>query len=154
MVRYKFLCECGKSFLVTASQAGVELSCVCGRTSFVPRLSVLQRSKYEEVNDEHPMRAGLLKPGFVVITALLYFCWYQELSPKLIFFLFGLGMFLVGKIWLLQSMFREVGTPALLTFVTPIFDWFFIFKRPDVAWKPILLQVMGIVVCLFAIVLF
>ncbi len=60
-------------------------------------------------------------------------------------FLF-LAMFLGGKLWFLIVMFREMGVPAFLVFIIPFFDWLFLFKRLDVAWKPVLLQFLGLVV--------
>jgi hypothetical protein len=151
MATFEVPCKCGAPLRVSASQAGTDAYCLCGRTIQIPRLSDLQKTLSEtEPGDDQPVR----RFGFIVITigvmASLVLVSYWNLQ-SLAFLAFAL-MFFGGKLWFLGVMFREMGALAILAFIIPFFDWLFLFKRFDVAWKPILLQFVGIVYLFIGVV--
>jgi hypothetical protein len=153
MATFEIPCECGASLRVLASQAGTDRECRCGRTISIPRFSELQKT-FRVRDDRHARPAGgsrLPIGSLYRITTMaassFVLLWHQSPSALLV----CLAMFLLGKVWFLLVMFREMGAPALLIFIVPFLDWMFLFVRFDVAWKPVVLQFLSVVLGLCVI---
>ena len=142
--RFEIPCKCGAPLRFSAGQAGTNAACVCGRIVSIPSLSDLQEKfPTEETSDDRdvvPNRWGLTV-SILVVVALLFVLWFWN-RPSLALLVFVL-MFLAGKLWFLGVMFRETRTSAALVYIVPFVEWVFLFIRFDVAWKPVLLQLIG-----------
>lgn len=144
MASFAIPCECGKSLRVSASQAGTNKDCICGRSVPVPSFRDLQEKfQVQEIIHAHKTSPLGMILGLGIVAFLLGLVWLLNL-PSLAFLLFIL-MFLGGKLWFLAVMFNEMGANAILVFLIPFFDWIFLFIRFDVAWKPVLFQAIGFV---------
>ena len=144
MFLFEIPCECGNYLSVNASQAGTNKKCICGRTLLIPSFGELQK---EFAVEEEPQKIQSDNTAYIitsiVIAALLFVIWHWDL--KSLALLTCITMFISGKVWFLVLMFREMGINALLVFIIPFFDWLFLFIRFDVAWRPVLLQFIGII---------
>lgn len=147
MAIFEIYCDCGKALEIDSAQAGTSLSCGCGRTIAVPKLSDLQRHYRAQVSsDRKEYRQSKVGPGLLVGIILLAAIWMWNPSslPMIAF----LVLFVGGKLWFLGLMFSELGIFALLIFIIPLFDWLFLFIRFDVAWKPVCCQILGVLALL------
>lgn len=149
MKKFVALCECGQTTEVTSAQAGALVPCTCGLMISVPRLSLLQEAEATDETSKSSHELNRFRLFAAVAIAALLLGWLLGIEPKTFALIIPIGMILVGKIWLLGLMFREVGFPAILTFLTPIFDWCFLFIRFDVSWRPVLLQIIGLISLVF-----
>lgn len=72
MATFQIPCECGTSLRVTASQAGTDRLCVCGRTISIPRLTEMQHKfRVEKERDNTTDERRGLSIGIMSFVALL-----------------------------------------------------------------------------------
>ena len=153
MTSFRIPCECGKTILVSASEAGTTKRCICRREIAIPSFGKLRESfqvegENERQTEQHRGPSAILL--FAVFAVLFGLIWLWNLPT--VVFLASMAMFYGGKIWFLALMFAEMGTPAILVFLVPFLDWMFLFIRFDVAWKPILCQFLGVVLLVVGMV--
>lgn len=142
-MQYQVKCGCGHSISVLASQAGSLAKCKCGQMLQVPSLGELKRSS---TPDDELIKSDASSPvkwrGLVATLAVLSLLLLTGNQSFLV--VACLGCILVGKVWLCAIMLREMGAAALLTLLTPVVDMLFASKRFDVAWRPVALQLIGV----------
>lgn len=129
---------------VLASQAGTATKCKCGQMVDVPSFGELKRTS--EPASDSAEQAGATAPnwvGLAVTLVVMVLLFVSGQAAALV--LASIACILAGKVWLFITMVGEMGAIALLALITPVLDMLFVFKRFDVAWRPVALQVLGIV---------
>ena len=149
--RFALKCQCGQVTGVTVADAGTIKTCLCGSSLEVPSLREIrtldvletQADPGNSLNDA--IVVAIIVVGFVVVSLASY----ALMGAAGLMFVGWLTVF-AGKFWFLVAMLNEMGAKALLVFAIPFFDWLFLFIRLDVAWKPVLVQMIGLALCCFA----
>ncbi|WP_417745881.1 hypothetical protein [Rosistilla oblonga] len=146
-MNYSVKCECGNLLIVRSSDAGSRRPCTCGNEVAVPPLSVLRQSPHIEAETDTPEKQTS-HPLLVFGIALVGVFIVGFLSPPALMPL-GWLMIFAGRFWFSIQILAEMALPnALLVFFVPFMPTVFLFKRFDIAWRPFLFGVFGIVVML------
>jgi hypothetical protein len=156
----------GVVFQVRAEEANIDLDRHVMVTGFDPWSLTVREATPEEVAAKatpiEPAESNLVPilamwvvrvacvgflGSFVVVGAF----WSFEVGG-----LVGIGYVLstLGQIWLLVLIVRECERNAIvLAFIIPCFTWYFAWERWDVAKRPFLLNILGIIVSIIGILI-
>jgi hypothetical protein len=149
---YTVACDCGRSLVVRAGDAGTQRVCLCGATVSIPALSILQQPTQSNSHTEGQLDSAAEErslatrnPTLVIGITLIVVSVVGAESPPLLMPL-GVLMVAAGRLWLAMLVLREMAFPnALMVFFVPLMPTVFLFKRFDVAWRPFLFGISGFV---------
>lgn len=147
---YTVPCDCGRSLIVRAGDAGATKSCDCGNQLQIPPLSVLRESP--NVRDESTAAGTRGHTGVVLFIVTIGIALLVSLQSPGFLVLIGLLTFIIGRVWFAMQILREMAPPnALMVLLVPFMPTIFFFQRIDITWKPFLYGIMGIVMMLIGL---
>ncbi|MCA9268851.1 MAG: hypothetical protein KDA41_10295 [Planctomycetales bacterium] len=117
--------------------------CICGTEIFVPSLDELSDLDFTSDFDAPPYdpTGDVIVFGTAIALAVP-----AGLVSGLLLVVLGLLMFVCARIWFAAIVLRETGWPrAMLILFVPLLTTLFFFIRFDVAWRPYLLGVLGVI---------
>ena len=149
---FEIPCECGRTLVVGAGQAGSRTQCPCGNLVEVPSLRNLKSLavvRPDPIDAHHRSTTDQILLCLIVSVVFIGFFLFGILSVldtgKIAFF--GYSLMLVSHFWLLLVMAKESGGKAVLMAIfVPFFSWVFAIIRWDASKWPAMLYVVGWVI--------
>jgi hypothetical protein len=144
-------CDCGRSLIVRAGDAGATKSCDCGKQLQIPPLSVLRESpNVRDGSTDATSQGG--HAGVFLFVATIGIAVFASLQSPALLVLVGFLTFIVGRVWFAMQILREMAPPnALMVLFVPFMPTIFFFQRLDITWKPFLYGIMGIVMLMIGL---
>ena len=157
MRTYEIPCDCGKLLRFSSAKAGSTFICDCGTKINVPSLGEFKEAVQQDTTAPSLTLRDLTAFSVAGIVLIFVFrSWYVEwiMDPRVdsLFLAIGMTLVIVGYFWLKTLVSSEMGAhPAIIIFV-PFIEWAFAFKRLDISWKPLTLQIAGAIIAMAAFV--
>ncbi len=150
-MEYAVPCDCGRSLIVRAGDAGATKSCDCGKQLRIPPLSVL-RELPNVHGDSTDARSRGGHSGVILFVATIAVAMLASLQSPALLVPIGFLTFIVGRVWFAMQILREMAPPnALMVLFVPFMPTIFFFQRLDITWKPFVYGIMGIIMLMIGL---
>lgn len=148
---YTVPCNCGRSLIVRAGDAGATKSCDCGNQLQIPPLSVLRESPSLGVGSTDARSRGG-HTGVILFVATIAIAILASLQSPTLLVPIGFLTIIIGRVWFAMQILREMAPPnALMVLFVPFMPTIFFFQRLDITWKPFVYGIMGIVMLMIGL---